>query len=60
MNAGVTQRSNIIYGMLVICYGDYGTSPRSGWINTKKQQIINELEEELKHWKEVVELEIRK
>lgn len=55
-----TDEGNILYGMLVLCYGDYGTSPRGGWIDTNKQQIINELEEELKHWKEVVELEIRK
>ena len=25
---------NIIYGILIMQYGDYGTSPRSGWFKT--------------------------
>lgn len=31
-NGNYTDEGNIIYGTIVILYGDYGTSPRSGWI----------------------------
>ena len=30
-----TDDGNIIFGMLVILWGDYGTSPRSGWLENK-------------------------
>ena len=32
---GWTEDGNIVFGTLVCLYGDYGTSPRSGWIESK-------------------------
>lgn len=29
-----TDEADIIYGFLVIAFGEYGTSPRSGWFNS--------------------------
>lgn len=47
---------DIIYGYIVMIWGDYGTSPRSGWIESEhKGSIIKELEEELKEYKRVIE-----
>lgn len=47
---------NIIYGYIIMLWGDYGTSPRSGWIELEhRASIIKELEEELKEYKRVVE-----
>jgi len=34
-----TDDGNIIYGFLVLLYGEYGTSPRSGWIEDKLDEI---------------------
>lgn len=41
---------NNIYGALVVLYGDYGTSPRSGWIECKpiEQEIKAALIQEIK------------
>lgn len=39
-----SEDGDIIYGFLVLCYGEYGTSPRSGWILTN---YINELKNAL-------------
>ena len=43
---------NIIYGFLVLIYGDYGTSPRSGWFNGEIakciSKCISDLSEEYK------------
>lgn len=36
-----TDDGDIIYGILVLLYGDYGTSPRSGWITKDKENIIS-------------------
>lgn len=35
-----TDDGDIIYGFLVSLYGNYGTSPRSGWIKENKEDII--------------------
>lgn len=36
------ERINLIWMILVCMYGDYGTSPRSGWLELKnKEKIIN-------------------
>ena len=46
-----TYDGDIIYGFLVLMFGDYGTSPRSGWIENYKEEIIiciNDLIEEYK------------
>ena len=41
---------NNIYGTLVMLYGDYGTSPRKGWIECKpiEQEIIGTLIDTIK------------
>lgn len=39
-----SEDGDVIYGFLVLCYGEYGTSPRSGWIMTN---YINELKNAL-------------
>lgn len=31
---------NLIYSALVIAYGDYGTSPRSGWFRSEDYGIV--------------------
>lgn len=44
-----TDEGNIIYGTLVLLYGDYGTSPRSGWFEDEQivKEIINGIDEVL-------------
>lgn len=48
---------NIIYGILVIMFGDYGTSPRSGWFDFEIAECIskciNDLSEEYKRMKDI-------
>lgn len=34
---------NIAYGILVLLYGDYGTSPRNGWIEKDMEKILSQL-----------------
>ena len=54
-----TDMGNIIFGMIVIRYGDYGVSPRAGWIDEEhKQNIIDELKEELQEYQEILAREI--
>lgn len=51
-----TDEGDIIYSALVIAYGDYGTSPRSGWFydeNLKKDFIIT-LEDRKAYFEEVI------
>ena len=47
---------NIIYGFLILMYGDYGTSPRSGWLNGEIakciSKCISDLTEEYKRLEE--------
>ena len=41
-----THDGDIIYGFLVLMFGEYGTSPRSGWILYNNEEItacINDL-----------------
>lgn len=39
---------NVIYGTFIYLYGDYGTSPRSGWMsNTEGEKYISEIIEAL-------------
>lgn len=42
---GIDDDVNIIMGAIIIAYGDYGTSPRHGWIKIKPiaEEIINAL-----------------
>lgn len=42
--------ARILWSVLVVMFGDYGTSPRYGWIETEnKKKCLNEL----KSWLEV-------
>ncbi len=44
----VREDADIFYGILVNCYGDYGTSPRHGWISPENEKdVIRALEDEL-------------
>lgn len=47
-----TDDGNIFYGMLVILYGDYGTSPRGGWLESDAEEIIASINEEIEMLKE--------
>ena len=54
-----TDDGNIIYGYLICLYGDYGTSPRSGWFENKeaKAAVLEFLKEDLEEVKEAAERE---
>ena len=53
-----TDGGDILYGTLVIMYGDYGTSPRSGWIDEDiKKDIIKVFEDELKEYQGILSRE---
>lgn len=47
-----TDDGNIVYGTLVVMFGDYGTSPRSGWFgsNRLKEELVKELERYEEEW----------
>lgn len=47
-DADWTDLGNIIYGTLICTYGDYGTSPRSGWFENEdaKKDALAILKEE--------------
>lgn len=51
-NVEWTDDGNIFYGMLVILYGDYGTSLRSGWLESDTEEIIASINEEIEMLKE--------
>lgn len=49
---------DIIYGFLVIMYGDYGTSPRSGWFDGENAKCISKCIYDLTQaYKEMEEIE---
>ena len=52
-----TYDGNIIYGFLVLMYGDYGTSPRSGLIESYKNEMISCIEYLIEEYKRMEELE---
>ena len=45
-----TEEGNIVYGTMVILFGEYGTSPRSGWFNDEAivKDCVRWLEAEVK------------
>ena len=50
--------ADIIYGALVLHFGDYGTSPRSGWLNDNSKKIlIAEIDKLIAEYKREYELE---
>ena len=45
---------DIFVGAIVCRYGDYGTSPRYGWLETPNvEPVINALQKELEEYKEI-------
>ena len=46
-NANCTDDGDIFYGMLVLLYGEYGTSPRTGWMESDDKEIIEIINEEI-------------
>lgn len=49
---------NIIYGFLILMYGDYGTSPRSGWLdNDSMGPILKCLDYLIDKYKQLEEYE---
>ena len=55
-----TDEGNLIYGALIVNYGDYGTSPRSGWFygdysERYKKELITLFKEELTYYKSLPE-----
>ena len=51
-NVEWTDDGNIFYGILVLLYGDYGTSPRGGWLESDTEEIIASINEEIEILKE--------
>ena len=51
-NVEWTDDGNIFYGILVLLYGDYGTSPRGGWLESEAEEIIASINEEIEILKE--------
>ena len=48
---------DIAYGYLVLLYGDYGTSPRHGWIDSPWREIIlKELKKQLESINKTIEI----
>lgn len=48
---------NIIYGALVLHFGEYGTSPRSGWFESEtKNELLRLIKEKLEYYKQVYNL----
>ena len=45
---------DIFIGAIVCRYGDYGTSPRYGWLEKcAEEQVLDTLKEELEEYKEI-------
>ena len=55
-----THDGDIIYGYLVLMYGDYGTSPRSGWIENYFNEIAECINYLMEAYKQMAEQEERK
>lgn len=56
-DAALEEYVDFIYGTLVVAYGDYGTSPRSGWLNSKdKDLLIPVLRELVDYYDRMVEV----
>ena len=51
-NVEWTDDGNIFYGILVLLYGDYGTSPRGGWLESEAEEIIASINEKIEILKE--------
>ena len=49
-----TDDVNIIFGTLILLYGDYGTSPRGGWFDDQKakEEILDEIKRVIKEYEE--------
>lgn len=54
---GHSDDGDIIYGFLVLMYGDYGTSPRSGWIEDHIEEITECLNDHIEVYRRLKEEE---
>lgn len=56
-----TEEGHIINGILTLLYGDYGTSPRYGWIENKLliPEFIEVLDDFIKECKDCIEEEVK-
>ena len=53
-----TDDGNIIYGFLILMYGEYGTSPRSGWLDNESMgPILKCLDKLIEKYKQLEEEE---
>ena len=57
----VREDADIFTGVIVLLYGDYGTSPRYGWLDSDKKDAVmkalkDEFESELQDTKTLVEM----
>ena len=52
-----TDDGNIIYGFIVLLYGEYGTSPRSGWLLDKTDEITGIIDNLMDGYKILEEVE---
>lgn len=43
-----TDDGDIIYGYIIMLFGDYGTSPRSGWFENKNKQLVPLIVDQIK------------
>ena len=49
-----TDDTSIVFGALILLYGDYGTSPRGGWFDDQKakEEILEEIKDMIQEYKE--------
>lgn len=52
-----TDDGNIIYGFIVLLYGEYGTSPRSGWLLDNTDEITGIIDNLIDGYKILEEVE---
>lgn len=56
-NSNHTDDGNVIYGFFVLLYGEYGTSPRSGWLLDKTDEITGIIDNLINGYKILEEVE---
>lgn len=54
-----TDDGNLIYGTLILLYGDYGTSPRAGWFEDTEAEaeILESIKQQIEEYKELLKYE---
>lgn len=44
----ITDEGDIIYGYIIMLFGNYGTSPRSGWFEDEKENLVPLIVDQIK------------